>query len=122
MVKKQVKVTHGIILGDSRDDAARQFNVFCKGTRESAMNRCGVWFVKRCKSSPVPGTFTSWVGKPLSELPRSVFDAAEFVIANGRYHDQKAKKYVRTACPGLLAWTVAATSEHDADPDFDEEE
>ena len=100
-MEKRVIIIHGIILAKSYEQAVCQFNAFCNN----------IWFTKRCKSSPVPGTFKSLIGKPLQKLPEDDFREAQFVIANFKLYDTKAKETVRKLYPNCLAWKVAATRE-----------
>lgn len=102
-------IIHGIILAKSYGQAVCQFNTFCKGTPESKHNKDNIWFVKRCKASPVPGTFKTCTAKPFNQLPQEDFNEAEFVIANFKLYDTKAKEDARKLYPTLLAWKVAAT-------------
>jgi hypothetical protein len=44
-------------------------------------------------------------------LPQDDFNEAEFVIANFKLYDTKAKEEARKGYPNLLAWKVAATRE-----------
>lgn len=110
-MEKRVIIIHGIILAKSYGQAVCQFNTFCKGTPESKHNKDNIWFTKRCKSSPVPGTFKSLIGKPLQKLPEDDFREAQFVIANFKLYDTKAKEKAKKLYPNCLAWKVAATRE-----------
>ena len=110
-MEKRVIIIHGIILANSYGQAVCQFNTFCKGTPESKHNKDNIWFTKRCKSSPVPGVFKSLIGKPLQNLPEEDFREAQFVIANFKLYDTKAKETARKLYPNCLAWKVAATRE-----------
>lgn len=110
MAKKRI-VIHGIILAPSYWQAVRQFNTFCKGTDESRNNKDNIWFTKCCKASPVPGNFKSLCPTPFSRLPKEDFDEAQFVIANFKFYDTKAKAVAMKAFHSQLAWKVAATQE-----------
>lgn len=100
-MEKRVIVIHGIILAKSYGQAVCQFNAFCNNN----------WFTKLCKSSPVPGTFKSLIGKPLQKLPEEDFREAQFVIANFKLYDTHSKNEARMRNQSLLAWKVAATRE-----------
>ena len=108
---KRIIVVNGIILAQSYGQAVSQFNTFCKGTNESRHNKDNIWFSKCCKASRVPGTFKTCSAKPINMLPQDDFNEAEFVIANFKLYDTKAKEDARKLYPNLLAWKVAATRE-----------
>ena len=110
-MEKRVVVVNGIVLANTKQQAISQFNTFCKGTPESCHNKDNIWFTKRCKASPVPGNFKTLTAKPFNQLPQEDFNEAEFVIANFKLYDTKAKEDVKKLYPTLLAWKVAATRE-----------
>jgi hypothetical protein len=110
-MEKRIIVVNGIVLANTKAQAISQFNTFCKGTPEACHNKDNIWFVKCCKASPVPGNFKSLIGKPFNKLPEDDFREAEFVIANFKLYDTKAKEEARKLYPTLLAWKVAATRE-----------
>lgn len=110
-MEKRVIVIHGIILAVSKEQAKHQFNTFCKGTPESRNNKDNIWFTKCCKTSSVPGTFKTCTAKPFNQLPQEDFNEAQFVIANFKLYDTKAKEDASKLYPTLPAWKVAATRE-----------